>query len=375
VFPQRSVGSSFCASVLSPVSILTPLIAPIQLSRLTRQEEDAGHLRRRGGDEMRAAIASGRNGTAKAARWATVLAALMSPAAMTAQVSSAQVSSTAALDYAGPEACPDEGRLIDEIAARLGRAGIDPLAERVARVRIFLDGAEFSATIELPGAGARSVRSGDCADLVATVASLLATELDASAVSIPSEPPTAVPPPPMSPATIRIRVEPEEPGLMLHRAVRVRMTHVPTQLGFRNELSAGFDEVCEAPCVTSLLAGRHHFVVTRVNAPGGGAAPESIRLDADSLLRIGIESHRDDRVAGWLTYGLGTLAGVAALMSGFVVMMLDLGPDGVIEDATLGPSIGLMVGGVVLFVVAAAIGIPLAARADLARIAVEPLRF
>lgn len=309
---------------------------------------------------------SARDGTAKALRWASVLAALMSPAVVTAQSAS-----TVALDYAAPEACPDEGRLIDEIAARLGRAGIDPRSERTARVRIFLDGAEHSATIELPGTSARSVRSGDCADLVATIASLLATELDGSAASAPADTPA----PPGSTGPIRVRVEPEEPGLMLHRAVRFRTTQVPTVHGFRNELSAGFDEVCEAPCVTTLTAGRHSFVVSRVNAPGGGPAPESIRLDTDSLLRIGIESRDDDRVAGWLTYGLGTLAGLVAAVSGFLVMALDLGPDGIIEDATLGSSIGLMAGGVVLIVVAAAVGLPLASRIDLARIAVEPLRF
>jgi hypothetical protein len=113
---------------------------------------------------------------------------------------------TVRLDYAARgTGCPDDGRFRDEVAARVGTQPFDDAALSVVRVRIQPDGAGYAGTLETQGASPRAFHDGECAALAETIASTLATRLDASVVSVasaataqPTEPAPlvdAVPPP------------------------------------------------------------------------------------------------------------------------------------------------------------------------------------
>ncbi len=289
----------------------------------------------------------------------------------TTHVVSAQ-STPVALDYHAPAACPDEARLIDEISARLGYVAISPSSARTARVRVFEDGVEFTAMLELDGAS-RMFRGSECADVIATVASALATELDR--LTAAAQPAVAVPPVPAAsprePGTIRVRIESEIPQLSLHRVAEATTFGIMTSHGGATGYSIRLEEVCEAPCEASLSAGRHALFVARPTG-GGGYVREMLRLDEDSLLRIDLESHETERIVGWVSFITGAAAGLGLLGGGITMLFTDLAPDGEADPTT---PVALMASGGVTLIAGMVTFFILAFKSDVGLVDVQPLRF
>ena len=98
-----------------------------------------------------------------------MLALLSSSPAAAQGAGAAEPDRVASLDYRGPEQCPPAVRLVESVAARIGRVPFAPRQRNVVRVRLLLDGSEWMATLELDGT-ARVFRASACADVVEALA-------------------------------------------------------------------------------------------------------------------------------------------------------------------------------------------------------------
>jgi hypothetical protein len=116
-----------------------------------------------------------------------LLARLLLISALIAASGGAAFADTVRLDYAARGAgCFDAGRFSDEVAARLGTQPFDDTALSVVRVRIEPDANGFAGTVEIQGAAPRQFHDGQCGALSETIASTLATRLDATRVAATS---------------------------------------------------------------------------------------------------------------------------------------------------------------------------------------------
>lgn len=262
------------------------------------------------------------------------------------------------LDYSASPECPDASRLSDEIAARLGYAAVTPNASRTARVRIFPDGAEHVAMVELDGTASRSFRSGDCADLVATIASALATELDARA-AMASAPVSASA---VTPGTVRLRVRAEEPNLELHRVASQQTAVIATSRGTAHAVGWSFDPICAAPCDVAIAPGTHRLAVSRDDG-SPTIVSGNLRIEQDSDLSLRYVSREIERIVGWATF-----LGGAGISTGLIIAGTTSNTDG---DA----GTALIVSGSIVAAGSLAVGLFLAWLSDIAEIDIQPLRF
>lgn len=254
------------------------------------------------------------------------------------------------LDYQAPAGiCPLEGRYRDEVAARLGRVPFTdhraPSGPKV-RVRIGRRGASFFGMLDTGSGSAREIESTDCADLVATLASLTAVSLEPTPPA-PREPRAteprrqreAVAPSPRG--GVRLHVTAGQEGLALHY-----VSDSAAAVGSGGyAIGWEFERLCTAPCETRLPRGEYQFAIgpgVAIPMPSG----EMTRIDEDSEIHIEYTSRADTRwgglgvaIGGSLLGTLMMLLAVPALSDGNGAgggLLLGLGGAGMITSAIVG---------------------------------------
>jgi uncharacterized membrane protein len=219
------------------------------------------------------------------------------------------------LDYRPADGCPAGARFGDEVAARLGYA---PFADDGEPVRVRIMRSEDGGAALYVGALAvgrepgRAFESGDCADLVGTMAAALAVRIDDASAPVDREPSAShaagVAEDERDDGRARLRIlADEERSLTLHReAMRIAGYDI-----------AAYDPICTAPCEVEMALGSHRFAISQ----GTGAAlalSEPTRIDGDTTLRLNYESREDMRIAGGVWWGVGAVLGIVLTVLGGV---------------------------------------------------------
>jgi hypothetical protein len=276
-----------------------------------------------------------------------------------------------ALDYAAPAVCPDAARLGDEISARLGYPAVSASSERRARVRVFVDGPEFTAVVQMDDGPARSVRSNDCTDLVATVGSMLATELDAGAPAPALA--AAAPERPPADGRVRLRVEAEE-ELVLHEMLGTSTAVVYGAGTTGYGVAMHYGRICVAPCEAEIAPGTHRLAIAR-----GMGEPWLVdgytTVDADSVLHLSYVSREGERIAGFITLISGLLVPIPLVAGGIALRDHYIDADGYGYSEVSGGGWALFTVGVGICVAALATGLYYLFRGDSANVDVEPWTF
>lgn len=215
---------------------------------------------------------------------------------------------------AGADACPDEARLRDEIAARLGYVPFSDAAPTAIEIRIARDGAGLRAqlvrrevaTNTPKGQRVLHASGADCAELSTAVVLAAALAIDTIAATAPraepqDTPPLAPSPPPPAP-------EPARPA----PADTAPPPAAPPALGARLGVAAG------ATVGIVPIAGLGPTLFGEVDL----ASSFSLGLDATADLPIGAEESARGKVRGYayrgallpcLRAGWWALCGVAAI--------------------------------------------------------------
>jgi hypothetical protein len=282
------------------------------------------------------------------------------------------------LDYAAPEGCPDGPTLAAQLAARLGYPVVREGATRAARVRVFADGPGHAAMVELDAAAPQSFRSAHCVDVVAMVARALTDAIDRPVV--PAVPtivaPAPVGPQPGQPTGARVRLEADVPELQLHRLASQHTAVIATSRGSAFGHAWSFDPICTAPCETRIEPGTHRLAISR-GTGGPALLPAMTRIDGDSLLTLRYTSRTTERVAGWLTFGVGVAGGLAMTGAGFWMMLMsDYDYDtGVRTNEDSDAGLALLIAGGSIALVSGVVGMIFAFLSDVPELDVQPLRF
>ncbi len=265
------------------------------------------------------------------------------------------------LDYRAPTECPDAGRFADEVSARIGRAAFADGGE-IVRVRILRDEGELVGTMEIPDGSTRVYRSAECADLIATIATSLAIELDDRRPA-QAEVDVLIGPPVSSDVRhttdggrVHVRVTSSQPDLGLHLVGE-------EQAYGSGGYAVDNDRFCIAPCEGELGRGAYHFAV----ASGPNEAiplPGFLRIDADSELVLGYESHSSDRDFGLAWMIGGALGGLALGLTGGVLGLTE-------QSDALGFGLGLGGGGAI-YLACTVVGVVFM-RDDVPSVEVRPL--
>ena len=189
---------------------------------------------------------------------------------------------------------------------------------------------------------------------------------------------TQPPPPPTQPAptpdarppgTARIRVWSETPGLSLQQVSGTALVPFATRYGAGVARVDQFSVICNIPCEVDLPEATYQLGVAsgedaaiRVGAP--------IDLRRDTSLHASYTDNGGIRTTGWILFIGGSVLGTALMVGS-----LFAGPEECSEftgscRATL--SMPMLVGGTIVAVLSAAIGIPLAFWGDSAELEERP---
>lgn len=286
---------------------------------------------------------------------------------------SAAQAATYSLDYNAPEGCPDAQVLGAEIAMRAGRQVVGIGSPLV--VRIFPDGSgatpEYVGTFEL-GGSTSGARAGSCRELVQQLAAGIAGALQGQSSGGLAAPAPQTPPPAPAPAaqasgrqfTLRVTSD-DERGLRLHQVTGRAHGWVSGWGTYGGRISStAFAPICEAPCEVQVGAGQYQLGVS-LGEREPAVVSDLLRLDSDMTLRLDYESRRGLRVAGWVIFGAGVVAGL-----GIVAAPLFTGDDlADLPTESIYISLGVGVGVIVVATVVSLVMILQKDRATAERVA------
>jgi hypothetical protein len=147
------------------------------------------------------------------------------------------------------------------------------------------------------------------------------------ALTVPSRGPILAQPGPIPPygmapmpsvPSVRIHVDATSPDLTLQQVTGTGTAIVSTGRSFSTVMVDSFAPLCTAPC--DILLPAHTYVLGV--SQGQGAARRGdhnlFTLDHDLSLEIEYESREGARIAGWITFIVGALAGAGIMLGGIV---------------------------------------------------------
>lgn len=115
----------------------------------------------------------------------------------------------------------------------------------------------------------------------------------------------------------RIHVSADQPGLTLQRVSGTGTTVMGTPHGVVGVSFALFTPLCLAPCDEELPTGVYQFAISRGSGSPVGAG-DAVEVRGDVFLDLHYEDREGIRIAGWITWIGGLLAGGATMVAGAV---------------------------------------------------------
>lgn len=166
------------------------------------------------------------------------------------------------------------------------------------------------------------------------------------------------------PSAVRLTVESESAGFILHR-----LTDTTTVSGYHRTIDA-FDVVCTIPCTATIVPGTYYFGLSRERGrPGRIASPFTI--EGDTTLTLEHESRGDQRLIGGLVLAGGLLAGGGLLTGSLYHYFVGRGHFVIYDELAI---TGMVFGGL-LALAGAAIGGALLGMRDHVDLRTGTLRF
>ncbi|MFO0682902.1 MAG: hypothetical protein U0234_12655 [Sandaracinus sp.] len=208
-------------------------------------------------------------------------------------------------------------------------------------------------------------------------------ESEGAATASDTAPTTITPPlasriassPEPSEATTHLHARADSDDLSLHRLNGTATVTVPTGRGFGQATVDQFAVVCNLPCDVDIASGTYQLGISR----GTGTAsrrgrPIELR-PGDFLLDVHFEDREGLRIAGWITF-IGSAVAALGLVFGALAVKGDSHYNRVTGSSDQDPiNVPMAITGAVIFVLGAAIGMPLAFLNDVAELSSEGIRF
>lgn len=179
-------------------------------------------------------------------------------------------------------------------------------------------------------------------------------------------PPTVVtiaPPVAPAPAMARLHVVSADEDLTLQRQTGTASFFVSTRRGAGTAVVDQFEVLCRVPCVdTAVPLGTYQLGVARGQGqPFRVGGPIDVRGDLD--LRVDYHSRDGERIAGWLTLGIGGALSVAGVFVGAFAFRGCSDYFG-LYSCGLEPNAPLLIASGALLAVSMAVGLPLGVWGD-----------
>lgn len=173
-----------------------------------------------------------------------------------------------------------------------------------------------------------------------------ATELRYAGPYVAPQIAAPLPPPPPARRTVHVHVEGTSDDLTLQQVTGTATAVVSSGRGFAQVQIDQFGPLCTAPCDLDLEPGTYTLGVSLGQSTARRADHNLFTFDRDTSLELEYASREGLRIAGWVTFILGAVAGAAIMIA-----PLATGSDDFIPS--------LIAGGVVL-IVAEIVGLALA---------------
>lgn len=134
----------------------------------------------------------------------------------------------------------------------------------------------------------------------------------------PRSAPVALAAPMYGPAvpTVRVHVEADSPDLTLQQVTGTSSAIVSTGRSFATVMIDSFAPLCTAPCDIDLPAHAYILGVSQGQAGARRADHNLLTIDHDMSLALEYESREGARIAGWVTFLVGALAGAGLMLVG-----------------------------------------------------------
>lgn len=163
------------------------------------------------------------------------------------------------------------------------------------------------------------------------------------------------------------------PDVTLH--VRTGTTAVPVMMGDgRGGATTGivyrgvYRRLCTAPCEIMVARGQHQLALS-LGVGGEQDVGQLVSITGPSTLYAEYTSHREARIAGWLTFAVGVASGLALILAGVIQPVLELTARGFeLRD----PHIAMLVTGGVALALGVSIGLTFGLQRDAVSISVGP---
>lgn len=118
------------------------------------------------------------------------------------------------------------------------------------------------------------------------------------------------------PPTVHVHVEASVPDLTLQQVTGTGTAVVSTGRSFATVMVDNFAPLCTAPCDVDLPAHAYVLGISQGQGAARRADHNLFTIDHDLSLELEYESREGARIAGWITFIGGALAGAGVLLGG-----------------------------------------------------------